>query len=41
MVNEGDVWLRHIGYYYKNMHIDSFNCLFEEQNVEITNKWAY
>lgn len=33
LMNEGDIWTKHIAYFYKNQHIDSFNCLFEEQNI--------
>lgn len=41
MLKEGDVWAKHIAYFYKNQHIDSFNCLFEEENIEKSNSWAY
>ena len=28
LMNEGDVWAKHIAYFYKAQHVDSFNCLF-------------
>lgn len=33
MLKEGDVWAKHVGYFYKNQHIDSFNCLFEQDDI--------
>lgn len=41
LMKEGDIWTKHIAYFYKSQHIDSFNCLFEEENIEITNNWSY
>lgn len=33
LINEGDVWAKHIAFFYKNQHIDSFNCLFDETDL--------
>lgn len=41
LLKQGDIWLKHVSYYYKNQHIDSFNCLFEEDDVEVTSHWGY
>lgn len=37
--NEGDVWCKHISKYYQSAHIDSFNCLFEEDDYEKMEDW--
>ena len=41
LLKEGDVWARHIAYFYKNQHIDSFNCLFEEEDVNVVSHWGF
>ena len=40
LINEGDIWAKHIGYFYQNQHIDSYNCLFEPDQLEKIDEWS-
>lgn len=40
LIEEGDVWARHIGHFYLGSHIDSFNCLFETDEPSKLEEWS-